>query len=87
MWPIAQRDFLINQQLVRLKDKAWLVAHSVEDDDNFPPTPPMERMHIEHNMIFMKPVSQIKGYKVMIENQFDFGGNLPLSIVSSQGIK
>ena len=32
-WPVGPRDCLIGQQLVRLEDKAWIVNHSIEDEE------------------------------------------------------
>jgi hypothetical protein len=86
IWPLGARDVLLNGQIVRHEDKCWIVNYSAEDDE-FPETPKQLRVNMPFSMNVFKPNPSIRGYTVIIDSEFNFGGNLPASIVAGASVK
>ena len=79
-WPVGARDFLVLQHTVTYQDKAWIVTYSVEDDD-YPVKSGLIRIQVPRNLVYLKPNPEIRGYTMIIHNEFQFGGNIPNSLV------
>ena len=86
VWPLGARDVLLNGQIVRHEDKCWIVNYSTEDEE-FPVTSKQLRVNMPYSMYMFKPNPSIRGYTVIIDSEFNFGGNLPNSIVQGASVK
>jgi len=69
MWPVGARDFLILQHKVIYQDKAWIVSYSVEDED-VPQKSGLIRIEVIRNLVHLKPNPEIRGYTMIIHNEF-----------------
>lgn len=85
-WPVGARDFLVMQHTVQYQDKAWVVSYSVEDDE-VPLKNGLLRIDVVCNFVFVKPNPEIRGYTMIIDNEFNFGGNIPSSMVLSRQVQ
>lgn len=74
------------QHSVVYQDKAWIVSYSVEDDD-VPVKNGLIRLEVICNMAFLKPNPEIRGYTLMIDNEFSFGGNIPNNMVLNKQLE
>ena len=79
-WPMGARDILMNQHQVRYQDKAWIINHSVEDED-YPEQKGITRVDLNSGMFHLKPNPEIHGYTVIVDSEFNFGGKVPKSVV------
>ena len=68
------------------QDKAWIVSYSVEDDD-VPLRSGIIRIEVIQNLVFLKPNPEIRGYTMITHNEFQFGGNIPSSLVVSKQLE
>lgn len=85
-WPIGPRDALINQQVVKYQEKAWIVNHSVEDED----TPLVQgclRTNIQCNMFFLKPTPTIHGYTLIFTSEYTINSTIPFKVLQKGAIK
>lgn len=68
-WPVGARDILILQHAVTYQDKHWIVSYSVEDDD-VPLKKGLLRIEVIRNLVFLKPNPEIRGYTMIIHNEY-----------------
>jgi hypothetical protein len=62
-----------------------MINFSVEDDE-YPVVPGLIRVQIESFMQYLKPNPEIRGYTVIAISEFNFGGNLPNSVIIANSI-
>lgn len=57
------------------------------EDDDVPTKNGLIRIEVVRNLVFLKPNPEIRGYTMIIHNEFQFGGNIPNSMVLSKQLE